>query len=110
MEYALGIGLAYLLGLAILGYVNLLLSLKLIGKALNWNKLATNGLIAFHFILGISAILVLPALFLRYFKSLLMDGGQITFAIIGFLMLGVVFTVASYWNRILALTQGTPPN
>jgi uncharacterized membrane protein len=101
-EIFFSIGFAYLIGLALLGYVCLLVSIQHLGKHGRLQKWATTILIAAHFVLGIGAVLFVPAFFYGHLKEILTEGEKITFALIGFVTMGIVFIVVRYWNRVLS--------
>ena len=94
------LGLGYLVGLAVLGYVFLLYVIQNLEKNYKFSKFSIQVLSVLHLIAGLSGILFVPSLLLyEYIEE---EGmGKIIFAITLFFVLFIVFFVAKNWDTIV---------
>jgi hypothetical protein len=97
----MNLGLGYLLGLGLLGYMTLWAWIKECGARAQWPQWFTNLLIGLHLMLGLTAVGIAPASVLHRLKSQGATGtvGAIAFlaAIVVVLCLG--WLIARDWNR-----------
>ncbi len=101
IEILLSISTAYLIGLAVFGYVCVLVLLQFECKRRKISSLVTSFLVAIHFCFGISAVLVVPSFLYGKFKDNLPSEIGVSFTIAGFVVLGLVFIAVRMLNRYL---------
>lgn len=89
----------YLLGLAVLGYLGIWVWIRLIGQRWKRAPWVANLLVAAHFTVGASSIVLLPAFLVHKFKDAEDGPGATAFAITIFGMLCITFIVGREWNR-----------
>lgn len=98
-EILLSISTAYLIGLAVFGYVCVLGLLQFECKRRKVGSLITNFLMAIHFCFGITGVLVVPSFLYGKFKANLPSEISVSFAIAEFVALGLVFIAVRMLNR-----------
>ncbi|MDB6011446.1 MAG: hypothetical protein JWL65_3696 [Gammaproteobacteria bacterium] len=91
----------YLLGLGFVGYITLWAWIKERGARSKWGGWLTNLIIGLHLIFGLSAVGFTPAILLHRLKvqGALSPLGAITFAAIGFAILGWGLLSGRDWYR-----------
>jgi hypothetical protein len=95
----LSIATAYLLGLAILGYVCALWLLQNECKNGKLRPLLKNILMLTHFCFGVTGMLILPSFLYGKIKANLTSEIGITFAVAEFAVLSLIFLVVKELNR-----------
>lgn len=89
-EMLIALGGAYLIALAVLGYVGMLAAIHSISR---WPKWVTAILVLMHFIFGVVGLVVVPALAYRLSKDSLPGSAWIVVALVEIVMLCIVFLV-----------------
>lgn len=101
IEILLSISTAYLIGLAVFGYVCVLMLLQFECRHRKIGSLVTNFLTVVHYCFGISGVIVVPSFLYGKFKANLPSEIGVSFAIAGFVALGLVFVAVRILNRYL---------
>lgn len=97
----LSIASAYLIGLAVLGYVCVLWLLQFECKRRKVSLWFMNFLIVTHFCFGIAGILIVPSFLYGKFKANLASEVGLSFAIAEIVVLSLVFVILRELNRRL---------
>ena len=105
-EILLGLGLFYLLGLAVLGYVCLLWSIRLTGERKKWPKWVTTTFVTCHFTLGIWATVITASVLFRRIHTDSTYAPAIAFTLFILTVAYVVVVALKQWSSILKNTEG----
>ena len=101
IQFVLSIAVAYLLGLAVLGYLSVFWLLQTECRRRKTSPLFTNFMTVTHFCFGVTGILIVPSFLYGKFKANLTNEVGIAFAIAEFVVLYLVFVVVRELNRKL---------
>lgn len=101
LEVLLSISTAYLIGLAVFGYVCVFGLLQFECKRRKVGSLIANFLMTINFCFGVSGVLVVPSLLYGKFKDNLPSDIGISFAIAEFVALCLVLIAVRMLNRYL---------
>ena len=101
IQFVLSIAIAYLLGLAVLGYLCVFWLSQTECKRRKASLLVTNLLTVTHFCFGVTGILIVPSYLYGKFKADLTNEVGISFAIAEFVVLFLVFVIVRLLNRKL---------
>lgn len=90
------LGLGYLLGLGLLGYVFLLEFIRKQKKLSNWSNFRVNFYVFIHFIIGLLGIGFVPSTFFRNYQG--EDIGKIIFGVIVGLAIFIIYKIVNNWE------------
>jgi formate-dependent nitrite reductase membrane component NrfD len=98
MEALISFALAYLWGLALIGYFSVWFFVQRVAEQRRWANSARYGVVGAHFVLGVVAILVVPSIVLFRIGDEVAEESKIIFATAGFFALVASFVIVRSWE------------